>query len=305
MKTGIALFSCILLFGCATSAVRPPLATDAVIEAAQGAPLIPYAVSGGWNEPFAPFNVIGNIYYVGTEEIGAFLITSPSGHILLDGVLAQTVPQIIANIQALGFDVGDVKYLLNSHAHIDHAAGLAGLQRASGAEMIASAADREILEAGAISYGPTAGVQFPPIRVDRIVADGDQVALGGVVMTAHLTPGHTPGCTSWSMPVTGADGAPHTAFFHCSATVAGQSLSPEAYPGIVADFRSTFARVRGLQADVFLGNHAGFFDLEAKRERQIAGDANAFVDPPALQAFNSELEEAFEAALTRQQATAQ
>lgn len=292
------------LSGCASRTPLPRLASDATIDTAEHAPLDPFAVSGRWNEPYAPFTIIGNIHYVGTEGVSAFLITTPKGHILTDGILAQSVPQIIANVRTLGFDIRDVKYLLNSHAHIDHAGGLAGLQRASGAIMVASAADRPTLEAGAIGFGPTKDMPFPPIRVDRVVKDGDMVTLGGVTLTAHLTPGHTQGCTSWSMPVRGADGASHTALFHCSTTVAGQSLVPESWPGMIAAFRATFAKLRALRADVFLAPHNSFFDLETRRARQIAGDANAFVDPDALHKINDEMEQAFEAELARQKGAA-
>jgi metallo-beta-lactamase class B len=289
------------LLACASP---PPLASDAEIAAAESAPLNEYAINGRWNEPYEPFTVIGNIHYVGTAGVSSFLITTPDGHFLLDGVLPQSVPQIAANVRALGYDIRDVRYLLNSHAHFDHAGGLAGLQRLSGAEMVASAADKPVLEAGDIGYGPSRGMRFPPVRVDRVIGDGESLTLGGVTLTAHLTPGHTEGCTSWSTEVTGADGARHTAFFHCSATVAGQSLAPESYPGMVEAFRATFARVRGMRADVFLANHENFFDLDARRARLRAGDANAFVDPEALSAFNAELEAAFEAELARQQAAA-
>jgi len=305
MKTFAGILILSVLISCPAAArPLPPLASDAEIDAAEHAPLPAVAVSSRWNEPFAPFNVIGDIYYVGTDEIASYLITTAKGHILLDGVMAQTAPQIMANIRAMGFDIRDVRYLLNSHAHIDHAGGLAGLQRASGAVMVASAGDRDTLEAGVIDYGPSAGMRFPPIRVDRVIADGETVTLGGVTLVAHMTPGHTRGCTSWSMTVAGADRAPHTAFFHCSSTVAGQSLVPESYPGMVAAYRSTFARVRELDADVFLANHAGFFDLKSKRARQIAGEANAFVKPGELQLFNADMEKAFEAELVRQQSMA-
>ena len=290
--------------GCAAKEQRQPLASDAVIDAAERAPLDPFAVSGRWNKPFAPFTVIGNIHYVGTEGVGAFLITTPEGHILIDGILAQSVPQIIGNIRALGFDIRDVKFLLNSHAHIDHAGGLAGLQRASGARMVASAADRPTLEAGAIGFGPTKDMAFPPIRVDRVIGDGDTVTLGGATLTAHMTPGHTQGCTTWSMPVRGADGAQHTALFHCSTTVAGQSVHPESWPGMVAAYRATFAKLRAMKADVLLAPHDNFFDLEARRARQLAGDANAFVDPHALGRLNEEMAKAFEGELGRQKGAA-
>jgi metallo-beta-lactamase class B len=298
-----AIIVTLALLGCA-SAPPAPLASDSEIAAAENAPLSEWAINGRWNEPYEPFTVIGNIHYVGTAGVSAFLITTPDGHFLIDGILPQSVPQITANIHALGYDVRDVKYLLNSHAHFDHAGGLAGLQRLSGATMVASAADKPALEAGDIGYGPSSGMRFPPVRVDRVIGDGESLTLGGVTLTAHLTPGHTEGCTSWSMDVAGADRARHTAFFHCSATVAGQSLAPESYPGMVEAFRSTFARIRELRADVFLANHENFFELDARRARQRAGEPNAFVDPDALRAFNAELEAAFEAELARQQAAA-
>jgi metallo-beta-lactamase class B len=303
VKVAVVLFALSLCAGCADAANQQPrLAPDAVIDAAERAPVNALAEAGHWNETYPPFKVIGNIYYVGTAGVSAWLITSPKGHILIDGILAQSVPQIIANVKTLGFDIRDVKFLLNSHAHVDHAAGLAGLQRASGARMVASAADTPILEAGDISFGPSAGMRFPPIRVDRVVGNGNTVRLGGVTMTAHLTPGHTPGCTSWTMPVKGPDGVPHTAFFHCSSTVAGQTLVPESWPGMVAAYRGTFAKVRTMKADVFLANHENFFDLAVKRARQKAGDANAFVDAGELQRFNNTMEAAFETELARQKA---
>ncbi len=278
---------------------RRALASDAAIDAAEREPLNPFAVSGRWNDPFPPFTVIGNIHYVGTAGVSAWLITSPKGHILIDGILPQSVPQIIANVKSLGFDIKDVKYLLNSHAHIDHAGGLAGIQRLSGAVMAASAADKPFLEAGDIGRGPSAGMKFPPIRVEQIVKDNDIIRVGDSKLTAHLTYGHSPGCTSWSMSATGSDGVRRQVFFHCSSTVAGQSLKPETYPGMVANYRATFAKVRKMKADIFLANHDNFFDLAGKRARQMAGNANAFVDPGELARFNKDMEEAFNTALAK------
>ena len=145
---------------------------------------------------------------------------------------------------------------------------------------------------------------FPPIRVDRVIGDGDTVTLGGATLTAHMTPGHTQGCTTWSLPVRGADGAQHTALFHCSTTVAGQSVHPESWPGMVAAYRATFAKLRAMKADVLLAPHDNFFDLEARRARQLAGDANAFVDPHALGRLNEEMAKAFEGELGRQKGAA-
>jgi metallo-beta-lactamase class B len=302
----LALALALLSLSACTTALpqQPRLASDAEIDGAAREPVSAFAQEGEWNTPFAPFNITGNIYYVGTAGVSSFLITSPKGHILIDGILAQSAPQIIANVKALGFDIRDVRYLLNSHAHFDHAAGLAALQRASGAAMVASAKDKPILEAGQISFGPSAGMLFPRVRVDRVVGEGDIVAIGGVTMTAHMTPGHSPGCTSWSMDVKAKDGTARRAFFHCSATVAGQSLVPEAYPGMVADFRATFAKIAAMKADILLANHADFFNMKAKRERQKAGDTNAFIDASELQRFNAELKAAFDAELARQQKAA-
>lgn len=296
----LSLYAAIFLSGCA--AAGPPLANDGDIADAEAAPLAEMAAEAHWNDPFPPFKVIGNIYYVGTTGVSSWLITTPNGHFLLDGGLPQTPPQIIANIKTLGFDIRDVKYLLNSHAHFDHAGGLAALQRATGATMVASAKDRPILEAGRIAFGPTSNISVPPVRVDRVVKQGDTLSLGGITLTAHITPGHSPGCTSWSTDVRGDDGMLHHAFFHCSTTTGGQTLAPESYPGMIADYRATFAYMRTVNADVFLANHANFFNLADKRGRQIAGDANAFVDAGGLQAFNAQSEREFKAQLAKEQA---
>lgn len=307
-----ALIALALLAGCAASETEtttaapalPPLSSDADVLAAEAAPIDDWTRGAGWNEPFAPFTVMGNIHYVGAAGVSSFLITTPEGHFLLDGGVAQTAPMIAANIEAIGYDIADVKYVMNSHAHFDHSGGLAGLIMRSRAIMVASEADRGVLESGHIDYGPAAEMPTLPVRVDRVIADGESLTLGGVTLTAHIMPGHTKGCTSWSMDVTGADGAPHRAFFHCSISTGGQSLAPEAYPGMIDAYRATFARTRTMSADVFLANHGNFFGLPERRARQIAGDANAFVDAEALQRFNTEMETAFNAELARQQAAA-
>ncbi len=282
-------------------AAAAPAAGVAAVDAAERAPVTGLVEAMGWNDPYPPFTIFANVHYVGTRTISAWLITGSKGHILIDGAVPQSAPQIARNIETLGYRLRDVRYLLNSHAHIDHAGGLAGLKRRTGALMVASAGDAPFLEAGDIGHGPSKGMIFPPVKVDRIINDGQTVRVGDTVLTAHLTPGHSPGCTSWSMDARGKDGIVRRVFFHCSATVAGQSLIPEAYPGMVKNFRALFPSVRAQKADIFLANHDSFFDLHAKRKRLENGDANAFVDPAELGRFNVAMEKAFFEELARQQ----
>ena len=266
------------------------------------------AQSGGsqaaaWNRPVAPYRIAGSVHYVGVEGVAAYLITTSDGHILIDGGLEASAPRILHSIRALGFRPRDVKYLLVSHAHFDHAGGLAALKAATGAQLVATAEERPALEQGRHFGDNDNGVgRFPAVRVDHVVRDGGRLSLGGVVLTAHLTPGHTKGCTGWSLPLVEA-GRAHRAFFHCSSTVAGNVLvGNKAYPGIVADYRRTFARLKRIRADIFLANHPGFARLAEKRARVAARAPNPFVDPTELQRFAAASERDFEAELTRQQA---
>ncbi|MGC1305297.1 MAG: subclass B3 metallo-beta-lactamase, partial [Caulobacteraceae bacterium] len=204
-----------------------------------------------WTQPVAPFRIVGNVYYVGTRGLAAYLITSPAGDILIDGTLAENAPLIERNITTLGVRLKDVKVLVNSHAHSDHAGGLAQLKRDTGALMMASQGDRWSLDHGRHLgdniYGPGT---FPPVPVDRVLKDGDAIRLGGVVLTPHLTPGHTRGCTTWSLPVRDA-GRTLEVVVPCSLTVAGNVLvGNRTYPTIAADYRRSFARLRAMKADV-------------------------------------------------------
>ena len=261
-------------------------------------------VPADWTKPVAPFHIIGNIYYVGTADLAAYLIHTKDGDILIDGTLEQNVPLIERNIAALGFRVSDIKILLNSHAHYDHAAGLAALKHDSGATLYASAPDTPILERGSISFGPTASDHFPPVKVDRIVRDGETIELGGTKLTAHLTPGHTPGCTSWTMSVS-EDGAAHTAIFYCSTTVAGNPLvNNKAYPQIASDYEASFAKLKTMKADVFLAAHAQFYHPQQKLALRKKGAPNPFVDPGELQRFVAASQRDFEAELAKQKAQA-
>lgn len=259
-----------------------------------------------WNRAAQPFTIVGNVHFVGVAGLGAYLITTPEGHILIDGGLPESAPRIIQSIRDLGFDPADVRILLNTHAHVDHAGGLSEIQAVTGARIMASEGDRGALESGRhhglTNYGTW---WFPPVRVDEIVADGQVVELGGVRLRAIVTPGHTAGCTNWSLPVEDR-GRNLTVLFFCSASIGGNRLVGNSeYPHIVDDYRRTFERLAQVEADVVLANHPDVADLFERRERQIAGDSAAFVDPSALGAITEAFRQAFEAGLERQTSEAQ
>ena len=255
-----------------------------------------------WTRPTRPFHVVGPIYYVGTEGIAVYLIQTRAGLILLDGGLEENVPLVERNIAALGFRLRDVKLMIATHAHYDHVGALAGLKRDTGAAFASSPGDRHAYETGTppseVNYGV---IRFPALKVDRVLADGRPVTLGGVSMTPVFTPGHTPGCTSWTMRVTEVD-RPLDALFLCSLTVAGNKLvGNKGYPGIAGDFRRTFARVKRLHADVVLPGHSEQADVLGRAQRRDAGDASAFVDPALLPRLVTEAEAGFENALKKEQ----
>jgi metallo-beta-lactamase class B len=249
------------------------------------------------NGPQAPFRIADNLYYVGMSDVTSYLIVTRDGYILIDGGFEQSAPAILDHIRALGFDPKKVKYLLNSHAHFDHTGGLAALKAVTGASFVASAADAPILAAGGhhdFSLGDSG--LFPPIKPDRIIADGESVSLGGIAITAHITAGHTKGCTTWTLPVT-IDGRAETALFLCSLTVlpSFRLIGNPNYPGQAADFEKSFATLKGLKCDVFLASHGNFFDLKGKLARLQAGvKPNPFIDPQGCRAFFAKAEAAFD-----------
>ena len=261
-----------------------------------------------WTAPTEPFRIGGNLYYVGTAGLSAYLLTSPQGHVLIDGAMPTSAKMIEANIERLGFKPGDVKVLLNTHAHFDHAGGLAELKKDTGAKLYAAAGDRQALETGTyVGSEDVKAFDFAPVKVDHVLKDGEQVRLGSIVLTAHLTPGHSGGCTTWTFPVK-IDGAERQALLYCSTSVAANRLVSKAkgpqYPGIVADYETTFAKLKTLQADVFLAPHAEQFGLAAKRAKLAAGGPNPFVDPGELQRTVAASEAAFRADLAKQQEAA-
>jgi metallo-beta-lactamase class B len=263
------------------------------------------AAPAAWTQPMAPFRVIDNVYYVGSAGIAAWIIKTPAGLILLDAGMPDYAPTVEANIRTLGFKLSDVKILLNSHAHFDHSGGLARIKADTGARLIASAGDRDALERGVYpGWEQDHSLDAPPVKVDRVVADGGAVVLGGVTLTAMITPGHSAGCTNYLMAVRDR-GVPHTAFFFCSASVAANRLVPNPqYPGIVPDYRRTFARLKLVRADVLLAPHAEFYDLAGKRARLGKPGPNPFVVPGELQKLVADMEAGFVKALAEQTARA-
>jgi metallo-beta-lactamase class B len=229
-----------------------------------------------WNKPVKPFRIIGNVYYVGAKGVSSFLIITPQGSILLDGGFTETARAIEKNIATLGFRIADVKFLLSSHAHYDHCGGLAELKRASGAQMAASRADGAVLSAGQ-------GAKAPAIPVDRYIDDGGAIQLGGVTMTAVLTPGHTKGCTTWTMPVI-ENGKTYKVVFFCSTSVVDKLVGNPGYPQIVSDYQKTFVKLLGMPCDVFLGPHPSFFHLDDKLAKVAPGGPNPFIDPAEMHA---------------------
>ena len=257
--------------------------------------------SRAMNQPVAPFHIIGNIYYVGASDITSYLIVTPAGDILLDGGFVETAPQIERNIQTLGFKLADVKILLNSHAHLDHAGGISELRRLTGAQFVAMDGDVPAL---------TAGTAYPAAAPDRVIHDGDTVTLGGVTLTAHLTPGHTRGCTTWTM-TTDDGGKTYNVVFVGSATVLPQYKlidrpgAPATYPGIEADYEKTFRVLKSLPCDVFLAAHGSMYSLAQKREAMSKNPArNPFIDPVGYQAYIARAEGVFQTELQKERAQA-
>jgi metallo-beta-lactamase class B len=248
------------------------------------------ASNNGGQKAVEPFRIAGNLYYVGANDVTSFLITSPQGHVLIDGGYPGTAPMIIRSIAKLGFRITDVKVLLNSHAHFDHAGGLAALQKASGAELWISEGDADVVAnggAGDASLGPLKFISYIPVlnypapRVDHRFGDGAKIHVGPIELTAHITAGHTPGCTSWSFPVRDGDRqllAVHACSLNppLSAELAGKKTSPQ----IRAEFEHTFATLRSLPADIFLTSHAREFGRYRKQQARATAKnpADPFID---------------------------
>ncbi len=265
-----------------------------------------YAQANDWTDPFPPFKIADNLYYVGSKDLASYLVTTPQGHILINSNLEESVPMIRASVEKLGFKFTDVKILLISHAHYDHNAGSAAIKRLTGAKYLVMDADVPTVESGGkddFQYGNDPSMRFPPTKVDQVLRDGEEVKLGGAVLVAHLTPGHTRGCTTWTMKVQ-ENGKTYNVVIIGSPNVnPGYKLvNNPVYPQMAADFEKTFRVLKELPCDIFLGAHGGYFDLESKYEQRKKSGFAAFIDPEGYAKYVANREQAFRTELAKQKA---
>ena len=277
------------------------VAALAPLAAATFASAQPTAQFREWNRPIPPFRVAGPLYYVGVAQVTSLLLTTGQGHILIDGAFEQSAGRILDNVRTLGFKPEDVKVLLSTHAHLDHAGGLAEIKARTGARLYAGAPDAPLLARGGrgdFAFGDT--LPFPPVTVDVPVKDGDLVELGGLTVRAIATPGHTMGCTSWSFTVD-EGGKPLRVLVLGGTTAPGYRLIDNAaYPTIAADFERTFARLKNEAVGVFFEGHGFQFGLDEKR----AGK-RSFVDPEGYRVRIAEAGRAIREQLEKQRAAGQ
>ena len=268
--------------------------------------LIPAALfaqgNADWDKPFPPHKVAGNIYYVGSEGLSSYLITTPQGHILINSSFERTVPIIRKAVEALGFKFSDVKILLTSHAHGDHAEGTALIKELTGAKIMVMQGDEGIVESGGQGDFQYTNKNWKPCKVDRVLKDRDEVKLGGTTLVARLTPGHTRGCTTWTMKVREQDK-------ELLAVVVGspnvnpgyQLVGNVKYPAIAEDYARAFKIWKELKADIFLGAHGAYYDMAAKYEKLKNGGAgNPFIDPEGYRAYIADREKAYLETLAKQ-----
>jgi len=259
--------------------------------------------SPDWTEPFPPHKIAGNLYYVGSKGLASYLVVTPQGNILINSSLESSVPLIQASVEKLGFKFSDTKILLISHAHWDHDAGSAAVKKLTGAQYMVMDADVPVVESGGkadFHYGSTASSLYPATKVDRVLHDGDEVKLGGAVLVAHKTPGHTKGCTTWTLKVADSGKTYNVVIIGSPNVNAGYKLvNNAAYPQIASDFETTFRVLKSLPCDIFLGAHGDYYGMIAKYAKVGAG-GNPFVDPDGYKAYVAEREGAFRRELAKQ-----
>lgn len=257
-----------------------------------------------WTRRVPPFRIIDNIYYVGTEDLASYLITSPEGHVLVDSGVAANAQTILDNVTSLGFKPGEIRLLLTTQAHFDHVAAMAELKKRTGAQLAASAGDAPVLEDGGRSdhhLGPE--YNFVPVKVDRIIRDGEVVRIGPVALTARLTPGHTKGTTTWTMEARDSKGQARQVVILGSTTVLPgvRLVNNQKYPGVAEDFTKSFAVQKSLTCEIFLSAHGSVFAAQEKAKAAAGGKGDAaFFDADGCRAAIVRSEKAFLAELARQ-----
>ena len=263
-------------------------------------------VQDDWTEPFPAFRIAGNLYYVGSKGLASYLVTTSQGHILINSDLEANVPMIRASVESLGFKFSDIKILLISHAHWDHCAGSAMIKRLTGAKYMVMEGDVDVVESGGktdFQYASDPAALYPPAKVDRVLRDGDEVKLGDATLTARLTPGHTKGCTTWTMKVNDGSKLRDVVIVGSPNVNPGYKLvGSTVYPRMTEDFQKTFRVLNSLSCDYFLGAHGSYFDLEKKYAQLKAGNSTALIDAAGYKNFVVDREQAFRTELKKQQA---
>ncbi len=315
MKTKLAIVrgvilsaAIVIMLGFAGNAFAQATGAVASPKAAAPATAVAPPSSPDWTEPFPPFRIAGNLYYVGSKGLANYLIVTPQGNILINSDTDANVPMIKASIEKLGFKFSDTKILLISHAHWDHDAGSSMVKKETGAQYMVMDADVPVVESGGkkdFNYGSQPETLYTPTKVDRVLHDGDEVSLGGSVLVAHLTPGHTKGCTTWTMKVTEGGKTYDVVIVGSPNVNAGYKLvNNAAYPGIAADYQKMFRVLKALPCDFFLGAHGSYYDMEAKYPRLKDGSPNPFIDPDGYKKYVAQTEQTFETELAKQKAAA-
>jgi metallo-beta-lactamase class B len=266
----------------------------------------PAYVQDDWTVPIPAYQVTGNLYYVGSMGLASYLITTPEGHILINSNMEANVPMIRTSVESLGFRFSDIKILLISHAHYDHCGGSALLKRLTGAKYMVMQEDVDVVESGGktdFHYANDPQFMFPPTKVDQVLRDGEQVKLGGATVTARLTPGHTKGCTTWTMKVNDGSKQRDVVIVGSPNVNPGYKLiGNTAYPRITEDFEKTFRVLKSLPVDYFLGAHGSYFDMQRKWGLSMAGKQGTFIDPEGYKNFVADREQAFRKELKKQKA---
>jgi metallo-beta-lactamase class B len=265
-----------------------------------------HAIPADWTAAVEPFKISGHLYYVGSRDLAAYLVVTAKGNILINANLESSPRQIRNSIEKLGFRWTDTKILLSSQAHFDHAAGAHEVLRETLARHMIMDGDVDIIKTGGRSDYDLSLPHFAPARVDRILHDNDTVTLGGTTLTAHKTAGHTPGCTTWTMQTHKGGRTLNVVIVGGWALNPGLLLVPShgkaaAYPSIVTDFDHTFAILKALPCDIFLGAHGVYFDLLSKLERMPKQGSSVWIDPDGYRKAVLEFETVYRQELASQQ----